>query len=219
VEAVPHWRTHLEASLFGTVAAGLLLGLGVISYVADWQVLGKGGWVWFAVFVAEAALIAGLLHSGREEGRRRVLIVSLAVGVLGNLVGVFVLVGALLTMKTSELSADQLLTTGAVVWITNVIVFGLCFWTIDAGGPARRARMGRSEPDFRFPQDDEGDRRGWNPRFEDYLYVAVTNGIAFSPTDAMPLTRSAKRLMTLESLISIAAVLVIVARAVNVLGS
>ena len=57
------------------------------------------------------------------------------------------------------------------------------------------------------------------PRFEDYLYVAMTNGIAFSPTDAMPLTLSAKRLMALESLISVAAVLVIAARAVNVIGS
>jgi uncharacterized membrane protein len=102
---------------------------------------------------------------------------------------------------------------------TNVIVFGLCFWTLDTGGPARRARIGRPQPDFRFPQDEERDRRGSYPRFEDYLYVAVTNGIAFSPTDAMPLTRSAKRLMTLESLISVAAVLVIVARAVNVLES
>jgi uncharacterized membrane protein len=211
----PHWNTHLEATLFGAVAGALLLGLGVISYVGDWKLLGTGGWVWFAVLVAEAVLIVGLLHSGRDERRRGVLIMSLAVGVFGNLVGVFVLVGALLTAGPGELSADQILATGAVVWATNVIVFGLCFWTLDAGGPAQRARFGRHTPDFRFPQDEDGS--GWDPRFEDYLYVATTNGIAFSPTDAMPLTRSAKRLMTTESLISVAALLVIVARAVNVL--
>jgi uncharacterized membrane protein len=215
--AVPHWRTHLEASLFGAFAAALLLALGAISYLADWKVLGKEGWVWFAVFLAEALLIVGLLRSGREEGRRRLLVVSLVLGVLGNLVGVFLLVGALVTTKSSELSADQLLTTAAVVWVTNVIVFGLCFWTLDAGGPAQRVRYGRLEPDFRFPQDDG--QRPWNPSFEDYLYVATTNGIAFSPTDAMPLTHPAKRLMTIQALISVAAVLVIAARAVNVLGS
>jgi hypothetical protein len=137
--------------------------------------------------------------------------------VLGNLVGILVLVGGLLTAEAADLSAAQLLTSGAVVWLTNVIVFGLCFWTLDAGGPARRARVGRLNIDFRFPQDDESSRaqEDWQPGFADYLYVSTTNGIAFSPTDAMPLTRWAKRLMALESLISVAAVIVIAARAVN----
>jgi uncharacterized membrane protein len=209
--------------LFGSVAAVLLIGLAVISYVAGWELLGQGGWIWFAVCVPEALLIVGLVLSGRvAEDRRshRMLLSFLAVGVFGNLVGVLVLVGALLTEKTTDLSGAQLLTSGAVVWLTNVIVFGLCFWTVDAGGPARRARVGRSRPDFRFPQDERSrSDGGWEPRFEDYLYVAMTNGIAFSPTDAMPLTLSAKRLMALESLISVAAVLVIAARAVNVIGS
>jgi uncharacterized membrane protein len=221
---VPHKRAHWEATLFGSVAAALLIGLAVISYVADWELLGHGGWIWFAVCVPEALLIAGLVLSGREaEDRRshRLLVVFLGVGVLGNLVGVLVLVGALLTEKSTDLSGAQLLTSGAVVWLTNVIVFGLWFWTLDAGGPARRALVGRSTPAFRFPQDERSPRSedGWQPRFEDYLYVAMTNGIAFSPTDAMPLTLSAKRLMALESLISVAAVLVIAARAVNVIGS
>ena len=183
--------------------------------------LEQGGWVWFAVCVPEALLIVGLVLSGRVDEDRsshRWLLFFLAVGVLGNLVAVLLLVGALLSAESAELTGAQLLTTGAVVWITNVIVFGLSFWTLDAGGPARRARTGRSEPDFRFPQDESREHRPWHPRFEDYLYVATTNGIAFSPTDAMPLTLPAKRLMALESFISVAAVLVIVARAVNVLG-
>jgi uncharacterized membrane protein len=221
---VPHRRAHWEATLFGSAAAVLLIALAVVSYAADWELLGQGGWIWFAVCVPEALLIAGLVWSGRvAEDRRshRLLLFFLAVGVFGNLVGVLVLVGALLTEKSPDLSGAQLLTSGAVVWLTNVIVFGLCFWTIDAGGPARRARGGRSKPDFRFPQDELTPRSqgSWQPRFEDYLYVALTNGIAFSPTDAMPLTLSAKRLMALESLISVAAVLVIAARAVNVIGS
>jgi uncharacterized membrane protein len=215
-----HWPAHREATLFGAAATALLVLLGAISYSADWDVFGQGGWVWFAVGVAEALLIVGLVLSGRvDESSRRVLLPALGVGVVGNLVAVLLLVGALLTEKTSDLSGTQLLTSGAIVWLTNVIVFGLCFWTLDAGGPARRARFGRPEPDFRFPQDDESSSGRWQPRFEDYLYVATTNGIAFSPTDAMPLTLAAKRLMALESLISVAAVLVIAARAVNVIGS
>jgi uncharacterized membrane protein len=220
----PHRQTHREASLTGSVAAALLIGLGVVSYVADWQLLGIGGWMWFAVFVPEAVLIAGLVHSGRvadERKSHRRLLFFLWIGVLGNLVAVLVFVGALLEADSSELTATQILTSGAVVWLTNVIVFGLCFWTLDAGGPAQRAGAGRRAPDFRFPQDEDSRRTrdGWRPAFEDYLYVATTNGIAFSPTDAMPLTLPAKRLMALESLISVAAVLVIAARAVNVIGS
>jgi uncharacterized membrane protein len=213
-------KAHWEAALFGLVMAALLIGLAVLSYVADWELLGQGGWVWFAVCVPEVLLIAGLILSAQvaeDRSSHRLLLFFLSVGVLGNLVGILVLVGALLTAEAADLSAAQLLTSGAVVWLTNVIVFGLCFWTLDAGGPARRARVGRLNPDFRFPQDDESSRAqdGWQPGFEDYLYVATTNGIAFSPTDAMPLTRWAKRLMALESLVSVAAVIVIAARAVN----
>jgi hypothetical protein len=102
-----------------------------------------------------------------------------------------------------------------------VIVFGLLYWSLDAGGPRARAKRGRRRPDFWFPQDDN-DRlahTGWHPRLEDYAYVALTNGIAFSPTDAMPLTRRAKTLMGLDALISVGAVLLVAARAVNVLGA
>ncbi len=76
-------------------------------------------------------------------------------------------------------------------------------------------------PDFQFPQDENPGlaRPGWYPRLEDYVYVALTNGIAFSPTDAMPLTRWAKGLMALDAIISVGAVLLVAARAVNVLGS
>jgi uncharacterized membrane protein len=213
-------KAHWEAALFGSVMAALLIGLAALSYILDWAVLGQDGWVWFAVCAPEVLLIVGLIFSAQvaeDRSSHRVLLFFLAVGVLGNLVAILVLVGGLLTAEAADLSAAQLLTSGAVVWLTNVIVFGLCFWTLDAGGPARRARAGRLNIDFRFPQDDESSRaqEDWQPGFEDYLYVSTTNGIAFSPTDAMPLTRWAKRLMALESLISVAAVIVITARAVN----
>jgi len=37
--------------------------------------------------------------------------------------------------------------------------------------------------------------RGLAPRLWDYFYVSLTNATAFSPTDAMPLTRPAKARM------------------------
>ena len=78
------------------------------------------------------------------------------------------------------------------VWLTNAIAFGLAFWELDCGGPVARALAAeRPTPDFQFPQDENPElaRDGWLPRLWDYLYVSLTNSIAFSPTDAMPLTR------------------------------
>jgi uncharacterized membrane protein len=145
------------------------------------------------------------------------------VAVLGLLVAsdaaaVGVLIAALAGSSAGSLSAGDLLAHGAVVWLTNVITFGLLFWQLDEGGPRLRAERGRRDPDFQFPQDTVP-RADWSPRLSDYLYVSLTNAIAVSPTDTMPLTRRAKGLMAVESLISYAVVLLIVSRAVNVLGA
>jgi uncharacterized membrane protein len=77
---------------------------------------------------------------------------------------------------------------------------------------------GRPDRDFEFPQDAR-QRAGWTPRLSDFLYVSLTNAIAVSPTDTMPLTHRSKALMAVESLISYAIVILVVARAVNVLGT
>ncbi len=57
----------------------------------------------------------------------------------------------------------------------------------------------------------------WEPLFFDYLYVSLTNGFAFSPTDTMPLSRWAKALMSFQSIIALSTTALVVARAVNVL--
>ena len=114
-----------------------------------------------------------------------------------------------------------MLFTGFAIWSADVIVFGLWFWEVDAGGPVARLRTPRPTRDFQFPQDDHPRVAGqdWSPQVWDYLYVSLTNSIAFSPTDAMPLSLRAKALMGFESAISAVTVLLIAARAVNVLES
>ena len=76
------------------------------------------------------------------------------------------------------------------------------------------ARRTSSSPRTRTP--GSRGRDGRRTSF-DYLYLATTNSIAFSPTDAMPLTRPAKALMALESVVSVVALLLVAARAVNIL--
>jgi hypothetical protein len=100
-----------------------------------------------------------------------------------------------------------------------VIAFGLWFWELDRGGPIRRADPEPPPPEFQFPQiDDDGHGpAGWYPRLVDYLYVSFTNSMAFSPTDAMPLTRRLKLAMLSEASVSSITVLLVAARAINIL--
>ena len=116
---------------------------------------------------------------------------------------------------------SQLLLTGGAIWLTNVIVFGLWYWEFDRGGPIERAAGSQPYPDFVFPQmtSPELAPPDWEPGFVDYLYVSFTNAMAFSPTDAMPMTRWAKLTMLTQSLISVVTLVLVIARAVNILHS
>ena len=117
------------------------------------------------------------------------------------------------------LSADRLLVAGALVLSTNVITFGLMYWQLDLGGPLGRVADRMPYPDFQFPQTATAGLAApnWRPRFIDYLYLAYTNIVAFSPTDTLPLTGRAKALMTVQSLVSIAVLVVVLARVINIL--
>jgi hypothetical protein len=113
-----------------------------------------------------------------------------------------------------------LLGSGLAIFITNVIVFGMWYWEFDRGGPFARHTTKRPYPDFMFPQmaNPELAPPDWRPKFPDYLYVSFTNVVAFSPTDTMPLSRWAKMLMTLQSMVALSTVALVLARAVNILS-
>jgi uncharacterized membrane protein len=118
-------------------------------------------------------------------------------------------------------NASLLLTRGASIYVTNILVFALWYWEWDRGGPVARARGRNPYPDFLFPQMAQPDLApaDWSPNFIDYLYVSSTNAFAFSPTDTMPLSRWAKMLMLLQSMVALVTVAFVVARAVNILKS
>jgi hypothetical protein len=99
------------------------------------------------------------------------------------------------------------------------VTFGLLYWQLDGGGPAGRVAAAVPYPDFLFPQMTTAGfaPAGWRPRFADHLYLSYTNLVAFSPTDTMPLTVRAKALMTVQSLVSVAVLVVVLARVINIL--
>jgi hypothetical protein len=172
----------------------------------------------------ELALLAVLvgLNPGRVE-RRDPWLRGLSLGLTGvifaaNAGSGVALVTDLLRGRSSN-SPGTLLVSGGLIYAINVIVFALWFWELDRGGPVARAQGVRAYPDFLFPQmQAEGlVDRDWEPIFTDYLYVSFTNVVAFSPTDTLPLTRWTKLLMMLQATLAIALVVLVIARAVNVL--
>ncbi len=117
-------------------------------------------------------------------------------------------------------SGRDLVYSGAVLWLTNVLLFAIWYWELDRGGPVARLTGETTAPDFLFPQMSEPEHapEGWKPRLVDYLYTSFTNATAFSPTDTMPLTASAKWLMAAQSLTALVTIGLVVARAVNILS-
>ncbi|MBV9533997.1 MAG: hypothetical protein JO321_01150 [Solirubrobacterales bacterium] len=115
----------------------------------------------------------------------------------------------------------ELIFSGLALWLTNVLLFGLWYWELDRGGPLARAQRTDAMPDFFFPNMTTEGRQiapDWTPGLIDYLYLSLTNSTAFSPTDTMPLTANAKMLMSAQALVALLIVVLVVARAVNILA-
>jgi uncharacterized membrane protein len=215
-----------DAAPFALVAAAILVAQALVARHAGWESLGRSLWWMWLVVAAPYVVLAGTLLLGlnrlvRHDHRREIVIGLLTVVWAFNVLGVIVLVASLIAHSATRITGAQLLASGGVVWFTNTIAFGLAFWELDCGGPVARALATEArKPDFQFPQDENPQlaRDGWAPRLWDYFYLSLTNATAFSPTDAMPLTRAAKALMAAESMLSLVTVLLVAARAVNILA-
>ncbi|MGI8429933.1 MAG: hypothetical protein ACR2OB_11675 [Solirubrobacteraceae bacterium] len=173
--------------------------------------------------VLEGVLLVGLWLASprqleREHTRRRRMALTLTALVsAANITSLVLLTHELL--RHSSPNGRELIVAGALIWLTNVLIFALWYWEADRGGPGQRASGHDQAPDFLFPQmnDDHIEPTDWRPQFVDYGYLSLTNATALSPTDTMPLTPTAKSIMGLQSLVSLVTVGLVVARAVNIL--
>ena len=113
----------------------------------------------------------------------------------------------------------ELLKSACILWVTNILVFALWYWRLDAGGPhGRDARPGHEAGAFLFPQMMESAPHvdsNWSPRFVDYLFLAFCTSTAFSPTDTPVLSRWAKLLTMVQALISLLCIAVLAAKAIG----
>jgi hypothetical protein len=169
----------------------------------------------------EFALVVLLLTSdpaGAAERRRlrRITIGLVGLLVLASLWATGLLIHDLITGTGNADNAEELLASGALVWVGNNLVFAVVYWLMDGDGPIARKHL-TVPVDFAFTQhiNPEMGPPGWRPVFLDYLHLGFTNATAFSPTDVMPLTQRAKYAMLVQATIALALFALVVARAVN----
>ena len=155
-----------------------------------------------------------------STGRRNLAFAMLGLVSIANVASLVRLIYDLI--EGHGLAGRTLLGAAVVVWLSTVLVFAVGYWEFDRGGPIVRSRKEEVEqrkPDFFFQQMDPGvwKWKGWMPSFVDYLYLSFTNATAFSPTDVMPMSAKAKMLMLAESTSAFVLVVLVGARAVNIL--
>ena len=207
----PVW--HVQVAMLIAIALQLLL--------PDKYTLGSR---YLLIGVEGLLLIALSFTTPREPifkslSRRINVILLIVLTGVANCYALVLVAHALL--ETGHISnGKELILTAVNIYLTNIIIFGLLYWEMDGGGPGERQRAHRYEHDFLFPQDQNPDFRHlqWLPTFIDYLYVAGTNGMAFSPTDTLTMSRRAKLLMLGQATISLVALALVAARAVNILS-
>ena len=207
----PRWPATLALVAIGGLYYALPAGLKV---GPDWLVL---------VLVVVLLTPTIVFHqTGKRRANQIFGYLAQSVVTLSLIASLTLLIARLPSHKETP---GQLLRAAAALWISNMLVFASWYWRLDAGGPNQRD-LQRSHTDgaFLFPQMvlDPDLRREmgedqWRPGFVDYLFLAFNTSTAFSPTDTAVLSRPAKLGTMLQSLISLAIIALLAARAVNIL--
>ncbi len=176
-------------------------------------------WLLAVVFAVLATAVMVFHASGAEQKAYVTGLVLTGTVTAALVASLVLLVRALPTHKQESV---QLLRSAGSLWISNVLVFASWYWRLDAGGPHKREKVTfHRSGAFLFPQmalreDSPARPDSWHPRFIDYLFLSFNTSTALSPTDTQVLSRWAKALMMLQSLISLAIIVLLAARAVNI---
>jgi len=210
-ELEPRWPTLVAVAAVAGLSLALAPGLSI-----------GPSWL-FPTLVGVFVLPTVLSHwAGRHKLNRILGLIISALLTVELVASVARLVSALPSRRETP---TALLLSATSIWVANILVFALWYWRLDAGGPhSRESKTSHTAGSFLFPQmtmsaearSAVGQQR-WSPMFVDYLFLAFNTSTAFSPTDTPALTRWAKVLMMLQSIVSLTVLVLLAARAINIL--
>lgn len=203
---ISHWQATLA-----------LLGVGVLYLLLPSHL--RVGPPWLLLAVIGLLLVPATLARWRSYHSLNRWVSRLATGVVTLGIGTSI-VFLVMHVPGSKTPGTSLLRDSALLWVANVLVFAVWYWELDGGGPHHREFGHYQSGDFAFPQVQQDPLRAgkhWMPDFVDYLFLAFNTSTAFSPTDTLVLSRRAKLLMMGQSLMSLVAISVLIARAINTL--
>jgi hypothetical protein len=122
--------------------------------------------------------------------------------------------------QSVKLTVLGFISDALIIFITNILIFALWYWFIDSANTRFFKATDQLAWDFLFPQRQSTlpGYTDWTPHFFDYLFLAYTTSVAFSPTETAPLSRAAKILMMTQSAISLIAIVVVAGTAINILA-
>lgn len=173
-------------------------------------------WLGVIVLCLLAAVVLWTLNNSRR--------LRVAIFLLNGLFTVQLFVATLLIvvrlLQSEKVTAAILLVDGFVIFVTNILVFSLWYWYIDSASTRFLETTVDQRWDFLFPQRQAAlpGYESWQPHFWDYVFLAYTTSVAFSPTDTLPLSRAAKILTMIQSIIALIAMTAVVGTAINILA-
>ncbi len=177
---------------------------------------------WLLLVVVILLLIPAIV--ARRAGRTRLnFVLGLLLSAVVTAAMIWSLSMLIAGLPVKRETPVELLRAATALWLSNILVFASWYWRLDAGGPhARDHRQFHTAGDFLFPQmtlppGHDCYYRNWKPGFVDYLFLAFNTSTAFSPTDVPVMSRWAKALMMLQSVISLGTIAILAARAINIL--
>ena len=201
-------------------AISILVVAGIYTALPDYLMVGPR-WLFLLISLS---LLAATVFTYRRGHHRLNNILGFTLTATLTLFMIWSLVLLVLALPSHREAPVRLLRSASALWLTNVLVFALWYWRLDAGGPHQRDLVrGHQSGSFLFPQmtflgnELARDWKFWSPNFIDYLFVAFNTSTAFSPTDVPVLSRWAKLVTMAQASISLIIVVILAARAVNIL--
>lgn len=231
-EPVTNTRPHVREEHRWPAVAAILVALGLYAALPGsflpglrYAVVGVG------ILLLIPILVVNPVRFRRQTSWSRPLSATQA-ALLGVANQVAVVQLLITLVHPGQESGARLLVSAAQVWVTNVIAVALILWEMDRGGPVARSTTPRAElpnADLRFAQDEDHDaidevaatsslHAGWLPTFGDYLYTSLSNSMAFSASDSMPLSARAKALLGFQAFSGFVILALVIARAVSLLA-